>query len=744
MKEHHMKITIAGVFAAAACFMPIEKSYSKPAGEVITLSRSPLVWRIETAVSVYELGVADDGIVVPVYYGPKGQIREIRDLPLQVDPIIGSKIREVPYRGGFVEQTPGLEVVYADHTRDCELVYQSHEIVEIGGYPCLRIDMADKFYQLEVSSFIRVIPDKDILEKWLSVKNQSDKAVLLENAQSGSVWLEPDEYELLHFSGQWSNEFMMHKTRLTPGVKTLQVRDFFSWTSPWFAVMPEGRTDEHSGPVWFGQAAYAGNWRMDFDKSSSGNLQIIGGINFWDTALTLKPQDTFQTPKMIFGFSPNGLNGASQRLHDYIRNDVIRKETRNKIRPVLYNSWFATEFDVQEDQQLKLVERAKDIGVELFVIDDGWFKGRISDKAGLGDWEVDKNKFPNGLKAFIEKVNQMGMEFGIWIEPEMANKDSDLYRAHPDWVLHYPNRVSHEHRNQLMLNLARPDVCDYLFAQFNKLLSENKIAFIKWDRNRALSEAGWPDAPADVQREVRLRYIDNLFKLIDALQASHPDVLFETCSGGGGRINLAMLSRMDQAWPSDNTNPSDRVMMQYGYLHAFPANTMASWVTDVDWHRAAPPLEYRFDVAMAGVLGIGSDITKWSRQDVETAKKKIAQYKHIRDVVQNGTLYRLESPFQTQRCALQYVSADKTKSVVFMYNMWDTIKLSTPATKGYQNVRLKGLDEHAVYAVSDFGDCSVSGQTLMHIGLPWLAYGDTNSRIFVLEKKQIKNEDSRR
>jgi alpha-galactosidase len=702
---------------------------------VITVSTDPLIWRIATKSSTYELGVANDGIVVPLYYGPKGHIHELRDAPLKVDPLIGSKIREVPYRGGFVEQTPALEVRYADHTRDCELTYDSYKITESDLHPCLQIDMIDKAYQLRVSAFIRVISDNDILEKWISVNNESDQAVVIENAQSGSIRLEPDQYELLHFSGHWANEFMMHQTRLTPGVKTLQVRDFFSWTSPWFAVTPEGQTDEHQGLVWFGQVAYAGNWRIDFDKSSEGGLQVIGGINFWDTSVTLDAGETFESPKLIVGFSPDGLNGASQRLHAYIQKDVIRKETRHQIRPVLYNSWFATEFNVKEAQQLKLAERAREIGVELFVIDDGWFKGRANDKAGLGDWEVDKEKFPEGLSPFIKKINEMGMDFGIWIEPEMTNKDSDLYRAHPEWVLHYPKRVAHEHRNQLMLNLAREDVCAYLLQQFDKLLSENNIAFIKWDRNRAMTEPGWPAAALDVQQEVRIRYIENLYKLIDTLQARHPKVIFETCSGGGGRINLGMLSRMDQAWPSDNTNPTDRVMMQYAYLNAFPANTMASWVTDVDWHKADPSLEYRFDVAMAGVLGIGSDITKWSEQDLQTAKAKIALYKEIRDVVQTGILYRLQSPFETQRAVLQYVSADRAKSVVLMYNMWDTIKMSTPATKAYQSVRLKGLDAEAVYQISDYWGRSASGQTLMNSGLPWSAYGDTSSKIFVLEKK---------
>lgn len=716
--------------------LPLQEAAAQTSAEVIRVaSTSPLVWRIETDNSVYEVGVANDGIVVPIYYGPKGRIDQTRDLPLNVDPIIGSKIREVPFRGGFVEQTPGVEVIYNDHTRDCELIYQSYKIEEVQGAPCLRIDMIDKHYQLQVSSFIRVIAENDILEKWIVLSNQSDKAVLVENAQSGSICLEQDEYELRHFSGQWANEFMMHKTRLTPGVKTLQVRDFFSWTSPWFAVMPENKSDEHSGLVWFGQVAYAGNWRVDFDKSSSGNLQIIGGTNFWDTELTLEPAEAFTTPKMVFGFSSEGLNGASQRLHDYIRGRVMRPVTREQLRPVLYNSWEVSTFNVNEQQQVDLAKVAKDIGVELFVVDDGWFRGRINDKAGLGDWEVDKNKFPNGLAPFIEKVKQLDLQFGIWIEPEMVNKDSDLYRAHPDWVLHYPTRVAHEHRNQLMLNLARQDVCDYLFKMLDTLFTEYDIDYIKWDRNRAITEPGWPSASPEMQREVRIRFIDNLYKLIDALQAKHPKIAFETCSGGGGRVNLAMLGRMDQAWPSDNTNPSDRVMMQYGYLNAFPANTMSSWVTDTDWHKSAPSLEYRFDVAMSGLLGIGADITKWDEKEKEIARRKIAQYKEIRGVVQKGTLFRLQSPFETQRSVLQYVLPDKTKSVVFMYNMWDTLKLSTSTGNAYQNVRLKGLDPQALYRVSDFWDKKVDGETLMNIGLPWLAFGDTNSRIFVLEKE---------
>jgi alpha-galactosidase len=292
-------------------------------------------------------------------------------------------------------------------------------------------------------------------------------------------------------------------------------------------VRPGDESEDTSGAAWFGTLQYSGNWRIDFDKVFNGRLQIVGGINFWDTNWDLKAGTTFETPKFIIGYTRSGSEGAAQNLTAYIRKIILPKQWRNKLRPVLYNSWYATTFNVNEEQQLALAKIAKEIGVELFVIDDGWFKGRNGDHAGLGDWTVDKKKFPDGLQPMIKKINDMGMDFGIWVEPEMVNPNSDLYRAHPDWVFNFPHRTRHEGRNQLMLNLAREDVYQYLLKSLSALLSENNIKFIKWDHNRTLSEPGWPDAPVAEQREVRIRYINNLYRLIDALRSRFPDVQFE-------------------------------------------------------------------------------------------------------------------------------------------------------------------------------------------------------------------------
>ena len=334
----------------------------------------------------------------------------------------------------------------------------------------------------------------------------------------------------------------------------------------------------------------------------------------------------------------------------------------------------------------------------------------------------------------IQKINDLGLDFGIWVEPEMVNPNSDLYRAHPDWVFHYPNRTRHEGRNQLMLNLARQDVCDYLLDSLSKLLSENNIRFIKWDRNRALSEPGWPDEDPHTQREVRIRYVHNLYRLIDKLQERFPEVLFECCSGGGGRIDLGILSRMDQIWTSDNTDPAHRVMIQYGFLHAFPAKLMVSWVTDEDWHQVRPSLKFRFHVSMSGVLGVGTDLTHWSEEERALAADMIRQYKEIRPVVQEGAVHRLTSPFERNRAAVEYVSQDGSEAVVFLYNLWQTLPGSTPTSREVQAVQLRGLDPDATYRLSGDRKGTASGRTLMSIGIPWSLRGSFSSGIVTLKK----------
>ena len=680
-------------------------------------------WDITTRSSGLRLEVSGVGDIRTTYYGNK----------LNMEIPGGIVAPEIQLRGGLATHTPMLEVIFPDGVREIELEYKTSEIIEIDGYSTLKIVQNDKFYPMEVTSFIRVLPEYDMIEKWVEVTNTGKKGVIkIENLQSGSVFLPKDAYELTHYSGVWGYEFTPHKTLLTQGVKTIQVKDFKSYGTSSFLLRPEGEDDKYSGKVWFGSLRYSGNWRMDFDKAFAGTVQVVGGMNFWDQEVNLKPQQTFTSPHILFGYTELGVEGVTMNLTSYTREKLLPVSHRNKLRPVLYNSWYATTFNVNEEHQLALAKVAKEIGVEMFVIDDGWFKGRVNDKAGLGDWTVDKNKFPNGLKPMIEKINAMGLDFGIWIEPEMVNPNSDLYRAHPDWVFHFPNRQRLEGRNQLMLNLAREDVCQYLYKYFHDLLKENNIKFIKWDMNKPLTNPGFPSAPTDEQRAVRIKYVENLYRLVETLRKEFPDVWFENCSSGGGRIDLSMLSRFDFNWVSDNTDPTERIFIQDSYLTLFPANTMISWVTQEDWHRMNPSLEYKFDVSMAGVLGVGYDITKWDEGQKKIASEKIAQYKAIRETVQKGNVYRIVSPYEENRCVLQYVDDSKRNAVIFAYNMAEYPNNAQENLKRSPVIQLRGLLPDELYRIDDFRE-TFSGKYLMEIGITLPLRGSFKSKIYSVE-----------
>ena len=702
-------------------------------GQISNISKNNDIqgWNIETKSSVYQIIVNEYGEVIPLYYGPKAHAEQIieQDRNRGNGPFV---ISEIPVRGIYADKIPIVELVFADHTRDCELKFESAVILDIGNRKTLCITQKDKFYPFVVVSYIRVLPEYDILEKWIEVKNVGKKDVIkIENLLSASITLPADRYFLTHHAGRWASEFQLEKTELTAGIKTLQARDFYAFqNTPWFAITPQQGTDASNCNVWFGQVHYSGNWRIDMESTYSSHLQIAGGINFWDSSWDLKPSETFVTPKMSVGFTQNGTDEVARLTASYIRHEILPAPTRDKIRPIIYNSWYATGFNVNEDNQLRLAKEARNLGVELFVIDDGWFAGRKDDNSGLGDWYVDLNKFPNGLNPMIKKINDMGLDFGIWVEPEMINPKSELYKKHPDWALYFPNRTKTEWRNQLTLNLGREDVYQYLLLSMTDLLKNHNIKFIKWDRNRGLTQPGWPSATESIQREVRLRYIQNLYRLIDELRVRFPDVLFESCSSGGGRPDLGMLSHMDQTWTSDNTNPTDRLFIQYGYLSAFPANTMVCWTTGNDNNS----LDYIFDVAMTGVLGIGQNITEWNDVQKATAQRKIAEYKSIRHLVQQGILYRLKSPFEENRISLQYVAPDMSETVIFNYNLGEAMEGSTIETRSSKQLLLKGLDPIAMYTLGENNEKVLSGEYLMNIGIPWTLKGAYKSMILKLKK----------
>lgn len=688
-------------------------------------------WTLTTASSAYHIRSTDNAPAAVWHFGtPYCDLENL-------SAALGG---ELPVRGGHYTCVPMVEAIFKDGVRDIELVFDRYELDESGEFPVLALVHRDRYYPLEVTEFIRVLSPYDMFEKWIEVRNTAAKGkktkndvIRIENLQSGNFYLPKGEYEMTNLTGHWADEFQPSTTLLTPGVKTLQVKNFRSFGSSFFTVRPKGETSETAGRVWYGSLKYSGNWRCDFEKFTTGEVQVASGINFWDQDLVLAPGESFRTPEWVFGYTEQGSGAVAQNLASYTREQVVYPSKRGKVRPVLYNSWYATEFDVNEQQQLALAGIAKELGVEIFVIDDGWFKGRFNDNGGLGDWTVDKTKFPQGLNPLIEKVNAMGMDFGLWIEPEMVNENSDLYRAHPDWVFNFPTRTRHTYRNQLMLNLAREDVCQYLYRSISAVLREHNIKYVKWDFNRGLTEPGWPDAPADMQRSVRIRYVENFYRLYEALRAEFPDVWFEDCASGGARVDLGILGRTDFCWASDNTDPIDRIFIQYSFLGAFPANTMISWVTFEDHHRAGHPIGFKFDVALSGVLGVGYDITKWTAEERAVAAQKVALYKEIRETVHNGRHYRLVSPYVSNRSVIQFVAQDGGESVVFVYNLGENLLNSTDDTKASPLVVLRGLEADAKYVIEGIEGVH-SGASLMNYGIGFPVYGSYKSGIFKIKK----------
>jgi alpha-galactosidase len=701
----------------------------------ITPTENPKGWIIKTNASVYQIIITATGQVRPGYYGSAEQADYVKKNASWYE-----GIDEVPVRGDRPFKTPMLEVVFKDHVRDADLQYVSGEVLTIDGRPALKIVQKDRFYPLEVTSYIRVLSEFDILEKWAVIKNTDKKGdIVVDNLQSGSIVLPPDEYNLTHLGGKELHEFQLQEVGLTQGLKVLETKAFKSnFNPPWF-MLRQKNAEKNNGAAWFGALHYSGNWKLTFDKTFEGPLQIVGGMNFWDSTWNLKAGTTLETPKLSIGFTNKGAEGASQNLAAYVRKEILPKGHRDDLRPVIYNSWEAAYYNVNEKQQLELVETAKNLGVELFTIDDGWFRGRTDGRSqsGLGNWDIDKNKFPNGLAPVINRVHESGMKFGLWIEPENVNPNSDVAKAHPDWIFQFPNRTGNVYRK--ILNLANEDAYQYLLKTFTTLLTENDIDFIKWDQNNYLSEPGWPKAPVEMQREARIRHIKNVYRLVEELRKRFPKVLFESCASGGGRVDLGMLSKMDMAWASDNTDPLDRLFIQYGYLSALPANTMVSWVTSTTRHQPLS-LNFRFDVSMTGVLGIGNDIRKWTAAEKEIAKSKIALYKTIRPLVQQGVLYHLVSPFETNRSALQYNAADSKSAVVFCYNMAKYLPGSQLADRGATILKLKGLNPERMYTVKKAGDekdqgNAYKGDFLMNIGITWPAKNAFES--LILQVNQV-------
>jgi alpha-galactosidase len=696
----------------------------------ISFDEERWVWALQGRVSTYGFGVDAEGRLRHLYHG--AALPRLDDLPepgppspsQSFEPPGGPEARyEYPAWGGMFYGEPCLKVTFSDGVRDVRLVYEGHEVRD-GASPELTVELRDAHYPLRVGLHYRLFEEQDVVERYAVLKNEGEAQITLEEALS-AAWHVPrgHGYRLTHLAGRFAGETQVYREVISPGKKVLESRRGITshHANPWFAL-DRGNATEDAGEVWFGALAWSGNWKIAVDRDAHGHVQVSGGINDFDFSWRLDGGEEFTTPSFVGGHTREGFGGASRSLHRYALDHLLPSKDP---LPVLYNSWEATYFEINEKEQGKMAEKAASLGVELFVVDDGWFGERHDDGRSLGDWWVNREKFPNGLKPLIEEVRSLGMGFGLWVEPEMVNPDSDLYREHPDWVYRFPTRPNTESRNQLVLNLAKGEVREHLFGVLDGLLSGHDISFIKWDMNRPFSEPGWPQAPRGREREVWVRHVRGVYELLGRLRERHPAVAFETCSGGGGRVDLGIFRFTDQAWVSDNTDPYDRLFIQEGFSMAYPARVMMCWVADPGkWVRGREAsVAYRFHSSMMGSLGIGADLTQWSEEDMEEARELVEKYKEFRDVIQGGDQYRLLSPRAGDTTAVQYVGRDRSRSVVFV------LRSSHQWPDPVPTVYPRGLEPGRIYrTTAEKGP--VSGQALMNRGIKVSLDGELSSTMF--------------
>ena len=706
------------------------RAQAQPSSE--SFNAATRVFRLDGGGVSYVFGVNPRGELQQLYWG--GRLAATDGFP-QAAPLpewasFDSSYNNTPQEyagwGAGLFAEPALKLSFADGNRDLVLHYLRHT-ESTDGFDIVLKDIAREIY---VTLHYAMDGKSGILARSATIENREAQAVSVEQAAAAAWALPPAHYTMSYLTGRWAGEWNLNQEAIHPGARVIESRRGSTGhqANPWFAITagePSEASEEH-GEVWFGALAWSGSWRITVEQDQLDEVRITGGFNPFDFGYVLHPGERLETPVFYGGYAASGLGGASRLLHRFELEHILPRtaataaQTRPKPRPVIYNSWEATEFKVNEAGQMALAQKAAALGIDRFVMDDGWFGQRKDDHAGLGDWYVNPDKFPHGLKPLIDKVHSLGMDFGLWVEPEMVNPDSDLYRKHPDWVLNFPGRPRTEQRNQLVLNLARPDVHDYVLGFLDKLLNENDIAFLKWDYNRNWAEPGWDQLPATEQKRVYVDFTRNLYAILAELRRRHPNVEIESCSGGGGRVDLGILRYVDEVWPSDNTDPFDRLTQQDGFTYAYTPQIMMAWVTDSPhWlNKRSTSLSYRMLSAMQGSLGIGANIAAWSGEDAALAKRLIAAYHQVQPTIVQGNLYRLISPLNgSEFSSTQTVNEEKTQSVVF------ACIHSTQEGRLFPRLKLEGLDPEAEYALSPIEGKPRAGTPSVASGAWWMNRG---------------------
>ena len=690
----------------------------------------------------YIMAVLQNGHLGQLYYGRRihdaadfshlqeSCFRAMTSWPDDSDPTFSLNLvrLEYPVYGSSDFRRPAVEVRQSNGSTISDFVYKSHRITRgksaLPGLPAtyteaeeeaetLTVTLKDALTGVEAELSYTIFAAHPAIARSARLTNKGGEAVHLRRAMSLCLDLPECGYEWLQLSGAWARERHIVRRPLAPGLTAVDsVRGCSSHEQNPFAALLRPGAGEEQGEVLGISLVYSGNFSLSAEVDAFGSTRVLAGINPFGFDWKLAPGEQFQTPEAVLVYSNQGLNGMSQTFHTLYRTRLARGEWRDRPRPILINNWEATYFDFTEARILDIAAKAKECGVELFVLDDGWFGQRCTDRAGLGDWTPNPDRLPNGIAGLAEQIEALGMKFGLWFEPEMVNQDSDLYRAHPDWILKAPGRKPSFGRHQLVLDFSRQEVVDNLYKQMSAILGGAKVSYVKWDMNRCITECYSAAFPADRQGEVFHRYILGVYSLYERLTAAFPHVLFESCASGGARFDPGLLYYAPQCWTSDDSDAVERLYIQYGTSLCYPVSSMGAHVSVSPNHQVmrSTPLSTRANVACFGTFGYELDLNRLTEAEIEQVKAQIAFMKEYRSLLQFGRFYRLKSPFEGDECVWMAVSEDQSTAIVGWY------RILNRANKGPSRVRLMGLDPERKYVNSVTGKAHW-GDELMYCGL---------------------------
>jgi alpha-galactosidase len=577
----------------------------------------------------------------------------------------------------------------------------------------LEIELDDPVCGLTLVLTYTIYESRNVLTRSARFINNGDNRLKILRALSMNIDFSDADYDLLHLDGAWARERQLERHPLLSGTQGIESRRGSSshQHNPFLALLRKDSTEDY-GEMFGFSLVYSGSFLGQVEVDQFKTARISMGINPFDFSWLLEPGESFQTPEVVMVYSPDGLGGMSRTFHQLYRTRLCRGIYRDQERPILINNWEATYFDFNAEKIEAIAKTAGEFGIELFVLDDGWFGKRNDDKSSLGDWVVNREKLPGGLEDLIRRVSKQGLQFGLWFEPEMISPNSELYRAHPDWCIHIEGRPSTQARSQLILDLSRSEVCQAVVQMLTDILANNPIRYVKWDMNRNMTEIGSTKLPPERQRETAHRYMLNLYKMMDKITSSFPQILFEGCSGGGGRFDPGMLYFMPQIWTSDDTDAVARLKIQYGTSIVYPPITMGAHVSAVPNHQLMreTSLEMRGHVASSGCFGYELDLNKLGAAEQQLVKQQVAFYKEIRHIVQFGDYYRILSPFEGNEAAWIFVSEDKTEAVAFYFKV---LAIPNPPLR---RIRLKGLDAARDYRING-EDRIFAGDELLNAGI---------------------------